>query len=344
MTGLDGGPGDCWLLADIGGTHARFALYRVGAREADVPLFRQVVEAEEDLTFLQALQDFLGNGGNPRISAAALAIAAPVRGRVIRMTNRGWQIDIPALEQELDSPELLLLNDFTAQALALPVLEAEDCERLNDRTVQADSPKALLGPGTGLGMAALLPLGEGDWRPVVGEGGHMTQAALNDEQAHVLAALRARLGHVSVERVVSGPGLVNLYHALAERRETEADLDDPAEVVRRAEQLDCPISRAAVRLFTEFLAISAGNAALAYGAFGGLYLSGGVLQHLGAGFDVAHFKEVFRDKGRFSAYLDDIPLFRILHENATFPGLLHLLGLPDRQRAASAAYRYSRVS
>lgn len=335
---------DCWLLADIGGTHARFTLYEAGAPADAGPIRKDMVEAAEELTFMAALQAFLESAGNPPISAAALAIAAPVRGRVIKLTNRGWWIDIAALEQRLDSRELLLLNDFTAQSLALPVLQEQDCRRLNDRPVQPHSPCALMGPGTGLGMAALMPLGNGDWRPVVGEGGHMTQAAVNDEQAEVLSVLRARLDHVSVERVVSGPGLVNLFQAVSVLKGAKEEVVEPAEVVRRAKQQECQVSQETVRLFTEFLAITASNAALAYGAFGGFYLTGAVLQHLDRLFDVQHFHQVFLDKGRFSTYLRDIPLFQILHENATFPGLLNLLSFPEEQRAACAAYRYRRSS
>ncbi|WP_051609436.1 glucokinase [Fodinicurvata fenggangensis] len=334
----------CWLLTDIGGTHARFALYEAWAPTDAKPIRKNVVEAEEELTFLEALQSFLESAGNPPILAAALAIAAPVRGRVIKLTNRGWWVDIAALEQQLNSRELLLLNDFTAQALALPILKANDCQHLNDRRMQPDSSKVLLGPGTGLGMAALLPLGDGDWRPVVGEGGHMTQAAVNDEQAEVLSVLRRQFGHVSVERVVSGPGLVNLFQAISDLKGAKEELEDPAEVVHRAGHEQCPVSQQSLRLFTEFLAITASNAALAYGAFGGLYLTGGILQHLDELFDVQHFQEVFLDKGRFSAYLQDIPLIRVRHENATFPGLLNLLGFPEGQRAACAAYRYRRSS
>lgn len=337
-----GDRGGCWLLADIGGTNARFALYEAGAPIDATPLHRQVVEAREDLDFLSALRAFLEDTGDPALAAAALAVAAPIRGQTIRMTNRGWQIDIPVLARYLDGVELLLLNDFTAQVLALPVLEEGSYQALNDRPVQGDRACVLMGPGTGLGMAALLPLGEGRWRPVVGEGGHMTQAARDDWHAEVLARLRYRFGHVSVERVVSGAGLVNLFQVLAERAEEDVQDISPSEVVTRAAEEDCPRARQAVELFTDFLAITAGNSALAFGAFGGLYLTGGVLRHLGPLFDVERFRRGFADKGRFIGYLEDIPLFRVVQRDPAFPGLLHLLSLPEEERQACAGYRKSR--
>lgn len=339
-----GDRGGCWLLADIGGTNARFALYEVGSSVASTPLHRQVIEAREDVDFLSALRSFLEEAGEQSLAAAALAVAAPIRGRVIQMTNRGWRIDIPALERHLGGSELLLLNDFTAQVLALPVLGTDCCRALNDRPVHGQSARVLLGPGTGLGMAGLLPLGDGRWRPVVGEGGHMTQAALKDSQADVLACVRRRYGHASVERVVSGMGLVVLFQAAAEcEGKTVPDLS-PAEVVTRATEEQCPLALAAVGLFTDFLAITAGNAALAFGAFGGVYLTGGVLRHLGPLFDEQRFRRVFADKGRFVGYLEDIPLFRVVQRDPAFAGLLHLLSLPEEERLACAAYRKSRSS
>ncbi|MFD1378421.1 glucokinase [Fodinicurvata halophila] len=305
-------------------------------------MHRQVVEAREDLDFLSALKSFLKEAGDRALVATALAVAAPIRGRVIQMTNRGWRIDIPALERYLSGSELLLLNDFTAQVLALPVLGAESCRALNDRPVHDQSARVLLGPGTGLGMAGLLPLGGGRWRPVVGEGGHMTQAALEDSQADVLARVRRRFGHASVERVVSGAGLVVLFQAVAEGEgKTVPDLS-PSDVVARAAKEQCPLAQAAVGFFTDFLAISAGNAALAFGAFGGLYLTGGVLRHLGPLFDEQRFRRIFADKGRFADYLEDVPLFRVVQRDPAFTGLLNLLSLPEEERVACAAYRKSR--
>ncbi|MEJ6007485.1 glucokinase [Paucibacter sp. AS339] len=301
------------LLGDIGGTNARFAW----AESASGPVARCVNYRCADYpTIADAISSYVSEHAPTRPQAAALGIANPIDGDQVRMTNGNWSFSIQALKRDMGVQRLSVVNDFTALALALPSLEASQLHALEGGSSVAGEPLAVLGAGTGLGVAGLLPLPHGAWRPLSGEGGHASLAGQDAFEDAVIARLRLRFGHVSAERALSGPGLVNLYQACAEIAVNAShavhgapDLTPP-EVLLRAEQGD-PLAAQAIGLFCSFLGSVAGNLALTLGARGGVYIGGGVAPRLLKELRQSNFRARFEGKGRFADYLAAIPCFVI---------------------------------
>lgn len=306
------------LLADIGGTNARFATCRAGERPGEA-----VLRTGADFPNLDdAVADALIETG--AVEEAVLAVAGPVQHGVADLSNSPWRADAEALCRRFGWRRCRLVNDFEANAMALPLLRSGEYEAIGGGRIQTDRPKVVLGPGTGLGVAGLVPA-DGRWTAVPGEGGHVGLAAGDDGEAALIAVLRHRLGRVSQEDVLSGPGLVNLYFAMIELAGPDAAagraVAGPADVTQLA--LDDPNSPAgrAVTVFSRLLGAYAGDLALIYGAHGGVYLTGGVLPALGALFDRRAFRDRFQAKGRFADYLATIPTLLV---TAAQPGLLGL--------------------
>jgi glucokinase len=314
-------PGEVGLVADIGGTNARFAL-------TDAPFDEDHVKALKTAEFpgladaARAYLDLTGARTRPR--SAAIAVASPITGDRVEMTNNAWSFSIAALERTLDLDRLEVVNDFAAIAYAVPHLGERDSVGVGTGKAIPGEPIGVIGPGTGLGVAALVPVCRDDWIALASEGGHVTMAATDDREAAVISALRRRVGHVSAERVLSGPGLVNLYRTLADLDGHPPESLNPAEVSERALGESCPISTQALELFTGMLGNVAGNLALTLAARGGIYIGGGIVPRLGSTFAISPFRHRFEDKGRFRAYLSTIPTRVILH---AFPALVGLKGL-----------------
>lgn len=312
------------LLADVGGTNVRFAIQRPGEQ----PSSPGVLSADAFATLADAARAYLADvdlADRPRI--AAFAVASPVVGDRVDMTNRNWSFSIDALRRKLRVDRLLVVNDLEAVALALPVLDAADLVRIGQGTAQPDAPSGVVAPGTGLGMAGLIPR-DGGHIALASEGGHATMSAADEAEDAVIAWLRRDLGHVSAERVLSGPGLVNLRRALAAIRglPDEPELT-PAEIGRRALAGTHPLARATAEMFSGMLGTVAGNLALTLGARGGIYIAGGVVPRLRTAFDRERFRRRFEDKGRFQPYLASIPTWLVTHKT---PALLGLATLLDR--------------
>jgi glucokinase len=307
---------DTRLLGDIGGTHARWAWQAgPGAPVGDV----EVMRCADHASLLDAARHYLARRGETP-HEACIGIATPVTGDAVRMTNHPWSFSIEQVRRDLGLARLLVINDFTALATSLPALGPDDLRALGAPRAAplAGAPRALLGPGTGLGVSGLVPCGSG-WQALAGEGGHVTLAAADDEDAAVLAHLRRHFDHVSAERVLSGAGLVTLAEAAGALAGRPARTLTPAEVTAHARAGDDPDCTLAVRWFTGFLGNVAGNLALTLGARGGVYIGGGVVPRLGDAFDGAHFRRRFEAKGRFAAYLAPVPTWLI---TAATPALL----------------------
>lgn len=295
------------LLGDIGGTNARFAW----AEAPEAPVARCVNYRCADYpTIADAISSYVAEHAPRRPQAAALGIANPIDGDQVRMTNGNWSFSIQALKRDMGLQRLSVVNDFTALALALPSLEASQLHALEGGKSVAGEPLAVLGAGTGLGVAGLLPLPNGAWRPLSGEGGHASLAGQDAFEDAVIARLRLRFGHVSAERALSGPGLVNLYLASAEIAGLPAPELTPPEVLQRAEQGDA-LAKQAIALFCSFLGSVAGNLALTLGARGGVYIGGGIAPRLLSELAQSNFRTRFEGKGRFADYLSGIPCFVI---------------------------------
>lgn len=296
------------LLGDIGGTNARWAWQG----QARAPIEQvAVVACGAEQSLAESAQAYLRSRGLPTPHSAGIGIATAVTGDVVRMTNHSWQFSIAELKAQLGLQRCLVINDFTALALSLPALRGDELRLLGGGQAVAGAPLALIGPGTGLGVSGVVRTPEGRALALSGEGGHATLAAADDEEAAVLALLRRRFGHVSAERALSGPGLVNLYEAVAQLAGAQASSLNPADVTAAAMSRTDAHAVRAVQLFASFLGNMAGNLALTLGALGGVYVGGGIVPRLGERFDAALFRRRFEDKGRFGDYLAQVPTWLI---------------------------------
>lgn len=303
------------LVADIGGTGARFALQL----RADSSLSSVAEYACASFAGLgDAVRHYLREQSAQAPRQMAVGVAAAVTSGHIELLNNSWSFSRAALQEELQLDRLLVLNDFAALALSLPSLTDEQLQQIGGGVSRAEMPKLVIGPGTGLGLAALAKGADGRWSVISGEGGHSSAAAVTEEQAAILHFLRHQFGHVSTERLLSGPGLVNLYRA-AVALESKACADmTPRQVVEAAHRGDDVAASKAVRLFIEFLGSFAGSQALSFGALGGVYLGGGVLGRLGSLLDVDLLRQQFEAKGRLADFLRPIPIWLI---RAPYPAL-----------------------
>jgi glucokinase len=294
------------LLGDIGGTNARFAWQA----SAGAPLRAVAQYRCADRASLQAaIEHYLAEHRHPQPAAAAIGIANPITGDLVRMTNHHWSFSIAALKKALGVSQLAVVNDFTALALSLPDLAAADLVALGGGPGDPAAARGVIGPGTGLGVSGLLPLPGGGAAAITGEGGHVTLAACDADEEAVIAQLRRRFGHVSAERVLSGPGLVNLHTACAELAGRTPRFTDPADVLTQAaDDADCA---RAVDLFCAFLGSAAGNLALTLGARGGVYIGGGIAPRLLDRLAGPTFRARFEGKGRFRDYLAEVPTWVI---------------------------------
>lgn len=307
------------LLADIGGTNARFALLLDG----EVTDSRTLNGAAYG-TIGDAARDYLSRTRSAAPSAAAIAIAAPVTGDEVRMTNHSWRFSIAEFRRELGVQRLIVLNDFTALAMSLPYLPREELRQIGGRSGDSEGSIALLGPGTGLGVSGLIPHRDAIhtvWTPLQGEGGHVTVAANTQREAAVIAVLRERFAHVSAERVVSGPGLINLYSALCAVDAVEARPLEPRDITDAALAGSDSQCVEALQMFCSLLGTVAGNLALTLGATGGVYVGGGIVPRLGDYFVASDFRPRFENKGRYRQYLAPIPVHVIHSSGAAFYGL-----------------------
>ncbi|MGA0533138.1 glucokinase [Hansschlegelia sp. KR7-227] len=279
------------IVGDIGGTNSRFGLVD-GASPRPRGVGAQPNARHE--SFDDALAAYLA-GAPERPKRAAFAVAGPIDGRTARLTNRaGWAIDADALARRFGFDAVTLMNDFAAQAAALPHLGPDEVAAIGDVGPSGDANKAAVGPGTGLGVAALLRV-DGQWLPLATEGGHVELAATDAIEWEAFAALRRTLGRVSAEDVLAGPGLARLHGALALARGEAEDSAEPAELTARASEGDAR-ARATITLFLTMLARFAGDVALNYGANGGVYLCGGVAPKLLPFVDAPAFRAAFEAK------------------------------------------------
>jgi glucokinase len=304
------------LLGDIGGTNARWAWQEsAGAALQDI----SVMPCNASASLYDSAANYLTATGHERPRCAAIGIATAVTGDVVSMTNNSWVFSIAELKQSLGVQHCLVINDFTALAMSLPALAPTDLRTVGSGMAVDGAPVALLGPGTGLGVSGLIQTANAQTLALSGEGGHVTLAPADDLESAILSRLRARFGHVSAERVLSGPGLVDLYRAVCELGGREARPLSPADVTEAAiagDDKDC-VNTAG--LFTSFLGNVAGNLALTLGARGGLYIGGGIVPLLGEAFSAGLFRQRFEDKGRFQSYLCTIPTWII---TASTPALI----------------------
>ena len=314
-------PAGARLLADVGGTNARFAW----AAGAGAPIEHVRVLPCADHPTLQAAMSAYLEGLKPLGLAhpahAAIAIANPITGDQVSMTNHHWSFSQAAVKAEFGLRTLRLLNDFTALALALPVLPVGELHQVGGGTARPDAPLALIGAGTGLGVSGLLPDGRGGWVPLQGEGGHVTLPATTERERVVVDGLARRYGHASAERAVCGQGLFDMYALLCAADGVERPAcTTPADVTTAALSATEPQALEALNLFCAFLGSVAGNLALTLGSHGGVFIGGGIVPRLGGWFDTSPFRARFEAKGRFAPFLKAMPVWVITSSQS--PALL----------------------
>ncbi|MEJ0047686.1 MAG: glucokinase [Rhodospirillales bacterium] len=238
----------------------------------------------------------------------------------LHMTNANWTLDAAELARELAANSVELINDFAAQAWALPALPADCLRAIGGGAAEPGAPQAVIGAGTGFGMAVRAGSGEREL-VIVTEGGHASLAAGSETEDAVLRGLRSKYAHVSVERVLSGPGLAELYRQLARLGGAPDEGLTTPDIVARGLDGSCAISRSALDMFCGWLGSVAGNIALTTGALGGVYLAGGVVTHFLDFLAASAFRARFEAKGRMAGYLSAVPTFCVTHPDPAFLGL-----------------------
>jgi glucokinase len=314
------------LLGDVGGTNARWA-WQAAPGEA-LAHVRSLPTADH-ASIADCIAAYLAANDLPAPREVAFGIATAVTGDRVQMTNHAWVFSIEDLKRTLGTERVRVLNDFEALAYAVPGLRAGELRAVGGAKAQPDAALAVIGAGTGLGVSGLVPDGRGDWRLIVGEGGHVTLAAADAREASLLAVLRERFDHVSAERVLSGPGLVNLYQAVCTLDGLAPEPLDAAQIVQRALDTASTATHAAcaevLHTFAAMLGTVAGNLVLTLGARGGVYIGGGIVPRLGERFAQLPFRERFEAKGRFRDYLAAVPCWVITAESPALMGAARAL-------------------
>tara|TARA_A100001015_G_scaffold281529_1_gene344876 strand:- start:91 stop:1080 length:990 start_codon:yes stop_codon:yes gene_type:complete len=316
------------LVADIGGTNARFGVIQGEENKIikefnhsvlEYPKFSQVIS-----TLLTQVGTSLGLNHSPH--RICFAVACPADNEHISFTNSHWKFSKTELLCILGCQELTIINDFAAIAHGISELKLSDHIKIGGGSHLASLPMAILGPGTGLGVSAIVPSKKG-YHVIDSEGGHADFAPVGDLQRSLLNYLVTKYERVSLERLLSGNGLMNIYSALCLSHSEHPSFVSPAEVVEASNHGSCAISKLTVSLFCEILGSTAGNLALTYGARGGVYISGGIVPRFKQSFVESGFRRAFENKGRFASYLAPIPVYLITKTN------LGLVGAAKKLRA-----------
>ncbi|MEX5748675.1 glucokinase [Massilia sp. X63] len=328
------------LLADIGATHARLALQtgpgafsavrvlKCEDFEGIVPLLRCYLQdhaAQHQAAQYQA---------DLRLHHAALAVANPISGDFVRMTNRDWQFSTDAVRRELGLSTLLIVNDFTALAMAIPGFAQADLMQVGQGAPAPNAVIGVLGPGTGLGVSGVIPTADG-FVTLGSEGGHVNFAPADEREFAILQTAWREWQHVSNERLISGPGMEIIHRALAERNGVEAPTRKAAEIIACALDQQDPLCLETLECFCGMLGGAAANLAVTLGAFGGIFIGGGIVPRMGEWFAQSPFRARFEAKGRFSNYLAEIPTYVITTPNPALHGVATILAEHLRGRSGA---------
>jgi glucokinase len=306
-----------YLVADIGGTTARFNIvtgcdhgqYQLGQhcqfRTADFPSFEACLSA------------YLAQLEGPRPRAACVALAGLVLDDMVRMTNTDWSFSQAEIKRQFGFERFATLNDFAALAYSIPHLHAADLLTLIDGESHPQATKAIVGPGTGLGVAVLTRVQQ-QWIALPGEGGHMAYAAQTPREMAVASRLQSQ-GYVCAEALISGPGVMTLFNTLAELEGSDRRASSAREVATWAWGQQDPMALEAWELFFQGLGSVAGDVALLYAAAGGVYLGGGILPRYVDALRHSSFAQRFRDKGIQTRFMAGVPVHLIVHP---YPALI----------------------
>ncbi|WP_432452996.1 MULTISPECIES: glucokinase [unclassified Agarivorans] len=301
------------LIADVGGTNIRLALVELKTGEigrlqkylcGDFPSIADVMSL-----YLSEQQE--------TVTQACIAIACPTDQDWIAMTNHSWAFSRKAVQEQLGFENFYVINDYTGIAMSIPTLSDSQKIQIGGEPAKSGEPIAVYGPGTGLGVAHLIHH-DSEYVCIPGEGGHVEFAPNDALEAHVLSFLQQRYDHVSAERLLSGPGLVNIYLGLMDYHGKAAEDLQPADITTRGLQESCPVCVEAMQVFCRALGSFGGNLALNMSTFGGVYIAGGIISRFMEFFKHSEFRARFEAKGRFADFVAKVPVYVITEEQ---PGL-----------------------
>lgn len=313
-----------YVVADIGGTNARWGLV-TGVDNAGNYCI-DAIKTFENKThpqFQDSLAAYLDALEGLPVARVCVALAGPVLGDQIEMTNINWSFSIRDVEKQFGLRKLLIVNDFTALAYATSALAEADLLRIKPGT-QKNAPRAIIGPGTGLGMASLVPLA-GKWLPLSGEGGHTAFAPQGEEEIALCAYLQSELGYVSKESLLSGAGIERIYAGLGAVRGQQVAHQSAASISGQATRGEDALAVDALNTFCGVMGSAAADLALTVGALGGVYLGGGILPKVRDFLVQSPFVQRFCDKAVMSHYVEDIPVFLIVADEPALVGAAALL-------------------
>jgi glucokinase len=305
------------LIADIGATNARFALVEGGEIRDLTSL-----ACQQYASFTDALSNYLTQTGRRAdVSCGVVAIAGPVTGDQVALTNHPWSFSVKAVTDMFRMNLFHVMNDFEAVARGIPSLTDNDVVKIGEGTPQPGKPKAVIGPGTGLGVAGLFWDGQ-KYIPNPCEGGHVTFPARTAREFELIRILQDQHTHVSAERVCSGMGLVNIYETLKKIEDkTHLPVLTAEEISTKARDQSCALCQESLTLMLTFLGRIAGNLALTLNAQGGIYIAGGIPAKLGDDFITSPFRGEFINKGRQRDYVNAMPTYLITHPHIAMVGL-----------------------
>lgn len=304
------------LVIDMGGTNIRLGLLEENQLR---PTYVRSYEISAFPGLADVISLFLQEAPPHRLKEAAIDVATPVIGDLIKLTNYDWSFSIAGIREQFGFQRLKVINDFTALALSIPLIGADELQQVGGGKADPDGAIALLGAGTGLGVSGLIRSAAG-WYPLSGEGGHVTLGARNARELAIFAAFWQTYGHMSAERLLSGTGLEEFYQVICQLDGKVAETLQPQDISARAIAGSCPACMETMSLFCEWLGVVAANLALSLGATGGVYIGGGIVPKLGDYFVNSRFREAFETKGRFRQYMQAVPVYIIHADNPALRG------------------------
>lgn len=314
------------LIGDIGGTNARFAII-VDSYAEEKPF--DVVQTADYANIDDAIQEAVLDKTSLLPKTMILAVAGPVDGDEIDLTNCPWVVRPRALMQRFGLNDVVVLNDFEAQALAVVALGPEHCQQFGGTAPDPDGSRVVLGPGTGLGVAGLMHVGH-SWVPIPGEGGHVDVGPRTPRDREVFPFLEPIDGRISGEQLLCGRGLVNIYRAIVLSSGGEPGFDSPSQVTAAALDKSDPAAVEALQLFITYLGRLSGDMALIFMAKGGVFLAGGIVQKILPAMTTPLLRESFEDKAPHSEFMRTLPIYLITHPLAALAGLADFARTPAR--------------
>ena len=305
------------LIGDIGGTNARFSVVADAQSEVSEPV---IVQTADFATIDDAIRAAVPARSPTRPNSAVLAVAGPVEGDEIPLTNCPWIVKPRKMLAELGLSDIVVLNDFEAQALAVAALGEDGMEKIGGGEPEPGAGRVVLGPGTGLGVAGLIHALD-RWIPVPGEGGHMDIGPRTPRDFEVFAHIETIEGRISGEQILCGRGLINVYRAVAKADGKPAPFSRPAEVTAAALERSDPVAEEALAIFTTCLGRTAGDLALVFMSRGGVFLTGGIVQKILPALKAGNFRAAFEDKAPHSALMRTMPIYVVTQPLAALSGL-----------------------